>query len=81
MKKRKFNEEAAYEAIARDIKVKNLPALVCSKDKEHKYIQTHADQKMCLFCEWGKPYPPPTPVNLRDPDDWDVPEGLDSIEV
>lgn len=52
------------------IKIKNSPALVCSKNKDHKFIKTHKNQKQCLFCERGIPYPPPLPVNyFVDPDE------------
>lgn len=58
------------------LKPKNLPVSYCSKNKEHKFIAREG-QTICYFCELGKPYPPPMPVNLYADDDWDVPDLTD----
>lgn len=68
--KNRINEHQWYKLI----KIKNLPVQICSKDKEHKYIRTHKYQKMCLFCEWGRMYPPPAIVNQGD-------DGFDYLDT
>jgi hypothetical protein len=49
-----------------NVKIKNLPASICSENPEHKFIRTRKGQRRCHWCIKGVPYPPPVTISYRD---------------